>query len=427
MRIDLQIRTFCTIKAGVPGLSENIHTRSILGRFLEHSRIFHFQNDDDPDAGSVPQTSCTATWTVASRCWFRCAIRVARANTCATTLDLAFAEDTAAWDLQADGRWVRTGGGNPVDYQQRLMKLSLTAAIAGWRRPCRTSLTAAGGVVWRMTRSGVCAIAVIHRPRRDDWSLPKGKLLTRRTQLVGGAPRGRRGDRASRRRVSIGWARCVTGSECSQDRHLLGHACSRRLVRAQRRGATCCVGVARQGARRLLDVRPRRFHRRLRPRSRSPIRPSLLVRHAKAGKRSTWKKDDRLRPLDASGRAQASPSADAARCSHPMRILRAARCAASRRSPPLAAVLDLTVRALRRSPTPGSNVARTAPSTPSPHAVASGGSTVVSSQGVVIPGAGRLPVSPTRPARQPQRIDLGAVLRRRPTWWPPTTTTARLG
>ena len=49
VHIDLQIRTFCTIKSGVPGLSENIHTRSILGRFLEHSRIFHFQNDEDPE------------------------------------------------------------------------------------------------------------------------------------------------------------------------------------------------------------------------------------------------------------------------------------------------------------------------------------------------------------------------------------------
>src|SRR4029453_10440094 len=42
VRVDLLVRTFCTIKAGVPGVSENITVRSILGQFLEHSRIYYF-------------------------------------------------------------------------------------------------------------------------------------------------------------------------------------------------------------------------------------------------------------------------------------------------------------------------------------------------------------------------------------------------
>ena len=49
MRIELLVRTFCTIRAGVPGLSENIRTRSILGRFLEHSRIYYFGGDGEPE------------------------------------------------------------------------------------------------------------------------------------------------------------------------------------------------------------------------------------------------------------------------------------------------------------------------------------------------------------------------------------------
>jgi polyphosphate kinase len=49
VRIDLIVRGMCSLRAGVPGLSENISVRSVIGRYLEHSRIFQFENGGIPE------------------------------------------------------------------------------------------------------------------------------------------------------------------------------------------------------------------------------------------------------------------------------------------------------------------------------------------------------------------------------------------
>jgi polyphosphate kinase len=118
VRVDLLIRTFCTIKSGVPGLSENINTRSILGRFLEHSRVFYVANNGEPEywIGSADLMHRNLDRRVEVMCPV---IDVPAQEHIRSFMDLAFDDETAAWVQQPDDRWVRTGH---RDYQESLIK-----------------------------------------------------------------------------------------------------------------------------------------------------------------------------------------------------------------------------------------------------------------------------------------------------------------
>jgi polyphosphate kinase len=119
VRVELMVRTFCTIRAGVPGLSENITVRSILGRFLEHSRIFYVANDGNPEywigSADLMHRNLDRRIEVLTQ------VTGSNAEQIRATLDLAFDPQTGAWELQPDDRWVRSGGPHPVDYQEVLL------------------------------------------------------------------------------------------------------------------------------------------------------------------------------------------------------------------------------------------------------------------------------------------------------------------
>jgi polyphosphate kinase len=130
--VDLWIRGICTIRPGVPGLSENIRVRSILGRFLEHSRVFWFENGGEAEVwiGSADLMHRNLDRRVEVLAQIREQDHVTELG---DLFDLGFDEGTGSWWLQPDDTWqARLTGpdGNPlVDLQERLI------ATRGRRRP----------------------------------------------------------------------------------------------------------------------------------------------------------------------------------------------------------------------------------------------------------------------------------------------------
>jgi polyphosphate kinase len=118
VQVQLLVRTFCTIRAGIPGLSDNITVRSILGRFLEHSRVYYFGNGGEPEywIGSADLMHRNLDRRVEVLCPVADEQNRAELREC---LDVALAPETIAWDLQANGTWQRSAGAN--DYQEQLM------------------------------------------------------------------------------------------------------------------------------------------------------------------------------------------------------------------------------------------------------------------------------------------------------------------
>jgi polyphosphate kinase len=122
--VDLVIRGICAIRPGVPGMSETIRVRSVLGRFLEHSRVFHFLGGGDPVCliGSADLMHRNLDRRVESL------VRImdeGHAESLRALIEQSASDDTSSWHLEADGSWTRhhqDADGEPLlDIQQWLI------------------------------------------------------------------------------------------------------------------------------------------------------------------------------------------------------------------------------------------------------------------------------------------------------------------
>ncbi|MCW2496277.1 bifunctional NUDIX hydrolase/histidine phosphatase family protein [Jatrophihabitans sp.] len=203
------------------------------------------------------------------------------------------------------------------------------------------AVEAAGGLVWR-ARNGVVELAVVHRPRYDDWSLPKGKLEPGESPLTAAVREVREEIGAdivvSRRvgtvRYTIGdslkrvtyWSMRYRGGAFAPNAEVatvewlpLGHAVRRLTYDADRSVVTDFAAMP------------------------EPEAVVVLVRHAKAGKRSQWSGPDDLRPLDPNGIRQAARLRKALSYFGPERIYSAVPLRCQQTVQPLADSLGLIV------------------------------------------------------------------------------------
>jgi polyphosphate kinase len=131
--IDIWVRGICAVRPGVPGLSDNIRVISILGRFLEHSRVFIFESGGNREAwiGSADLMHRNLDRRVETLVDLVDPEQIADL---ASLFDMAFDPETAAWDLQSDGTWIRrlydADGNHLRDFQETLIDIKRKRGFA---------------------------------------------------------------------------------------------------------------------------------------------------------------------------------------------------------------------------------------------------------------------------------------------------------
>ena len=136
-RIDLIVRGICCLRPGVPGLSENITVRSIVGRYLEHSRIFRFGAKDKQARyfiGSADLMPRNLDRRVEATAEVKDPVLKARLQ---EILDICLSDDMLAWTLEANGCYTKVPTRVGIDAQHRLHERALARASAKDRRVVR--------------------------------------------------------------------------------------------------------------------------------------------------------------------------------------------------------------------------------------------------------------------------------------------------
>ena len=126
--IDILVRGMCALRPGVPGLSETIRVHSVLGRYLEHSRIFYYENGGDPDIfiGSADMMHRNLDRRVEAL------VKISQTDhirELTELMDLGMSQQTSLWKLDSAGRWIRNtlgeNGEQLSDMQDELMSRTL--------------------------------------------------------------------------------------------------------------------------------------------------------------------------------------------------------------------------------------------------------------------------------------------------------------
>ncbi len=142
VKIDLIVRGMCALRPGVPGVSENIQVRSIIGRFLEHSRVYYFENGGEPKVYLSSADWMERNFFSRVETAFPIEDKLMVRRVISESFDLYNADNCQAWVLQADGRYKRLRCGFGETPQRA--GCSDAESCRGQRRACTTWSGVAG-------------------------------------------------------------------------------------------------------------------------------------------------------------------------------------------------------------------------------------------------------------------------------------------
>ena len=123
VKIDLIVRGACCLRPGIKGVSENIRVCSIVGRFLEHTRIFYFENDVDPQVYCASADWMDRNLHLRVETCFPILEKSLRKKVIRQGLMIYLDDNTQSWDMQSDGSYLRLKAGHesPVTAQLQLL------------------------------------------------------------------------------------------------------------------------------------------------------------------------------------------------------------------------------------------------------------------------------------------------------------------